>query len=187
MYVCRSRRRALNLAPKAFLNCNVTLISYWLREIIRYLLNKLQEAGSFYTLIAVSWFCPEILFTISEMYRLVQTDMNETFKLAVQEKIKVKFPPVHPMKTRRGSTAICLLIFNLGIRWYLMPWPIYLRERNFLPIQEEAGWSFEPFSTFRKENFCPPRIRTPHHPVPNLVAVPTTLCRLITLAVRPVI
>jgi hypothetical protein len=42
--------------------------------------------------VTVLWFCPEILFTISEMYRLIQTNTNEQFKLAVKEKVEVKLP-----------------------------------------------------------------------------------------------
>jgi hypothetical protein len=49
------------------------------------------------------WFSPEILFKISDMYCLIQTDMKEQFKLAVKEKVKVENAPVHPMKTCREA------------------------------------------------------------------------------------
>lgn len=118
MYVCRRGRRALNLAPKAFLNSNVALMSYWLQAIYFVICEISYRKQNHSTRsVTVLWFCPEILFTISEIYRLVQTNMNKQFKLAIKEKIKVKLRPVHPMKTCRENTAIDLLIFNLGIRW----------------------------------------------------------------------
>ena len=41
-----------------------------------------------------------------------------------------------------------------------MPRPLYRRERDAVPIAQEAGWAAEPVWTFA-ENFVPTRIRSP--------------------------
>ena len=60
---------------------------------------------------------------------------------------KGKFVSVHTMKAYR-SRGIAPLIPNLNTRWRRMVnftlRRLYSREKNLVPIEEEAGWASEP-------------------------------------------
>ena len=63
------------------------------------------------------------------------------------------------MKAQRGSRGIALLFFNPSARWgwvvSAMPWPLYLQERETVPIVQEVGWASEPVWTDAKSTLCP--------------------------------
>ena len=55
-----------------------------------------------------------------------------------------------------------MVILTLVTNWRLVvnatPWPLYLRERDPVPIVQEAGWALEPFwasAEKRKIFYCP--------------------------------
>ena len=47
------------------------------------------------------------------------------------------------MKVQVASTGIALRILNLGIMWVAnaTPRPLYLQERDPVPVVQEAGWT----------------------------------------------
>jgi hypothetical protein len=71
------------------------------------------------------------------------------------------------MKAQRGSRGNLYSFFNLGDRWGWVvnatPRPHYSRERDPLPIEQEAVWAQEPVGT-REENLAPVGIRSPDRP-----------------------
>ena len=73
---------------------------------------------------------------------------------------KVKVALEQAMKAQSGSGGIALLFFNLGTRCGCVvnatPRPLYLRERDPVPIVWEAGWAPEPV-WMGAENLTPPR------------------------------
>jgi len=70
------------------------------------------------------------------------------------------------MGAHRWSRGITPLFFNLGARWgwvvNVMPWPIYPRERDLVPIVSEAGWAPGLVWT-GTENLASTRIQTLDH------------------------
>jgi hypothetical protein len=80
--------------------------------------------------------------------------------------MKVKFDLEQAMKAQRESKGK-LLIFNLGGRWGWVvnttPRPLYPRERDPVPIVQEAGWNPGPIRT-GAEHLDPTRIRSPDRP-----------------------
>jgi hypothetical protein len=82
---------------------------------------------------------------------------------------KVKFTVGQAMKAQRGSrgTVLSLLFFNLGTRWGWVvnatPRPLYPRERDPVPIVQDAGWAPGPVWKGAK-NLVPIGIRSPDRP-----------------------
>jgi hypothetical protein len=81
--------------------------------------------------------------------------------------VKVKFTLEQAMKAQRRSRDIALL-FNLGDRcgWVInaMPHPLYTRERDLVPILQEAGQAPEPAWT-GEENLASTGILSPDCPL----------------------
>jgi hypothetical protein len=81
--------------------------------------------------------------------------------------LNVKFAVQQATKDQVESRGIALLFFNLGARWGCVinatPRPQYVRERDPVPIVQEAGWAPEPVRT-GAENLAPTGIRSPDRP-----------------------
>ena len=80
---------------------------------------------------------------------------------------KSKVHPVTGHMTQRQIASTALLFFKLSARWGWVvnatPWPRYPRERDQVPIVQEAGWAPEP-AMAGVENFAPTGIRSPDRP-----------------------
>jgi hypothetical protein len=106
-------------------------------------------------------------FTSRPLYPLgyVKTDSSSCDDVQVGSEayeipnpIKGKAASAHAMKVSRGSIDTAPLILNLGIRWsgQLHASTALPRDKNPVPIEEEAGCAPQPVWTFSKiEKFCP--------------------------------
>ena len=93
------------------------------------------------------------------------TDMN--WELSTRGKaqeythtqVKVNSSCSRPRRPRGGGEVQLYSFFNLGVRWGLVvnatPRPLYPRERDPVPIVQEARWA---------KNLAPTQIRSPDRP-----------------------